>query len=72
MDAIKNAYREHTAEMLDPNRLVLWTDGSASGSHRREGKRGFAVTWRRTTGMRIWGHWEAAGFQGMQKIALST
>jgi hypothetical protein len=61
--AVKNAYREHTDEKLDTSRLVLWTDGSATGSRYSEGRRGFAVTWRRSTATG-WGLWEAIGFQG--------
>ncbi|KAL5393283.1 hypothetical protein DPSP01_000108 [Paraphaeosphaeria sporulosa] len=60
--AVKNAYREHTAEELDTSRVVFWTDGSAAGSRHSGRPRGFAVTWRRSTATG-WGRWEAMGFQ---------
>jgi hypothetical protein len=67
--AVKNAYKEHTAEKLDTSRLVLWTDGSATGSRYSERRRGFAVTWRRST-TAGWGLWEAIGFQGALRVSL--
>lgn len=67
MTAIENAYKEHTAERLDTSRIVFWTDGSAAGGRRSDRRRGFAVTWRRSTG-NGWGRWEAIGFQGMLRI----
>ncbi|KAF1965521.1 hypothetical protein BU23DRAFT_22763 [Bimuria novae-zelandiae CBS 107.79] len=63
LDALRKAYEEHRAEKVDPSRLVLWTDGSASGSRQYNESRGFAVAWRRST-ERGWGAWEAAGYQG--------
>jgi hypothetical protein len=63
--ALENAYREHTAQKMDQSRLVLWTDGSASGGRKNDKYRGFAVAWRRTTEQASWSGWEVAGYQGM-------
>ncbi|KAF2447583.1 hypothetical protein P171DRAFT_227832 [Karstenula rhodostoma CBS 690.94] len=71
MTAVENAYKEHTADKLDTSRLVLWTDGSAAGSHYSERTRGFAVTWRRSTATG-WGRWEAIGFQAQGELPDSS
>ncbi|KAL5415340.1 hypothetical protein PMIN04_008598 [Paraphaeosphaeria minitans] len=66
--AVKNAYREHTAEKLDTSRVVFWTDGSAATrGHFSKRTRGFAVAWRRSTSTG-WGRWEAMGFQAQGEL----
>lgn len=58
--AIKRAYAEHT-QVLDPTRLVLWTDGSHNGRGC-----GMAIVYRQAlTAHGGWTPWTAFGFKSM-------
>lgn len=63
------AYKEHTAAMLNPSRLVLWADASR-GPLDSGGQVGLGVAWRRGVGA-AWSDWEVLGFKVQENVSSS-